>query len=157
MEKVYRLELIKELLVQRTIANHDELQAELLKKGVKVTQATLSRDLKTLRVSRVTNNLGKSSYVLQNPETPQFKSEELPDHLSGVTSVDFSGQFGVIKTIPGFASAVAYYIDQVKIPEIMGTIAGDDTILLISRAGVSANQLAGILTRSFPGLAEKFN
>jgi len=156
MEKVYRLELIKDLLGKRTISNHDELQSELLKQGVSVTQATLSRDLKALRVSRVTDNLGKTHYVLQDSGTPQFSASELPDHLSGVTSVEFSGQLGVVKTVPGFASAVAYYIDQVKIPEILGTIAGDDTILLISRAGVSSNQLAGVLTRSFPSLIEKF-
>lgn len=156
MERVYRLELIKELLEKRTISNHDELQSELLKQGVNVTQATLSRDLKTLRVSRVTDKNGKTRYVLQDPGSPQFQNDELPDHLSGVISVEFSGQMGVIKTIPGFASAVAYYIDQVGIPEIMGTIAGDDTILLLSRTGVSSNQLAGILSRSFSSLINKF-
>lgn len=156
MERIYRLDLIKELLGKRTISNHDELQSELLKQGVNVTQATLSRDLKTLRVSRVTDKLGKTRYILQDPGSPQFQANELPDHLSGVISVEFSGQMGVIKTIPGFASAVAYYIDQVGIPEIMGTIAGDDTILLISRTGVSSNQLAGILSRSFSSLINKF-
>ncbi|MEA1876249.1 MAG: arginine repressor [Bacteroidota bacterium] len=156
MERVYRLELIKELLEKRTISNHDELQSELLKQGVTVTQATLSRDLKSLRVSRVTDKNGKTRYVLQDPGSSQFQNDELPDHLSGVISVEFSGQMGVIKTIPGFASAVAYYIDQVGIPEIMGTIAGDDTILLISRTGVSSNQLAGILSRSFSSLINKF-
>lgn len=156
MERVYRLELIKEVLGKTTISNHDELQAELLKQGVQVTQATLSRDLKTLRVSRVTDNLGKTRYVLQDPGTPQYKTPELPDHLSGVVSIEFSGQLGTIKTIPGFANAVAYYIDQVNIPEIMGTIAGDDTILLIARAGVSSNQLAGVLSKSFSSLKDKF-
>jgi len=156
MERIYRLELIKELLGKRTISNHDELQSELQKQGVNVTQATLSRDLKTLRVSRVTDKLGKTRYVLQDPGSQQFLAEELPDHLSGVVSIEFSGQLGVVKTIPGFANAVAYYIDQVNIPEIMGTIAGDDTILLISRSGVTANQLAGILTRSFSSLVKKF-
>ncbi|MCK5822050.1 MAG: hypothetical protein KAH17_09185 [Bacteroidales bacterium] len=156
MERVYRLELIKELLGKRTISNHDELQSELLKQGVKVTQATLSRDLKTLRVSRVTDKLGKSRYVLQDPGTSQFIDKELPDHLSGVISIEFSGQLGVINTIPGFANAVAYYIDQVSIPEIMGTIAGDDTVLLIARSGVSSNQLAGILSKTFPSIIKKF-
>lgn len=156
MDRIYRLELIKEVLGKSTISNHDELQAELLKQGVNVTQATLSRDLKTLRVSRVTNNLGKTSYVLQDPASPQYQTTELPDHLSGVLSIEFSGQMGIIKTIPGFANAVAYYIDQVKIHEIMGTIAGDDTILLIAKTGISANQLAGILSKSFSSLKDKF-
>lgn len=156
MDRIYRLDLIKELLVKRTISNQDELQSELEKQGVQVTQATLSRDLKTLRVSRVTDNLGKSRYILQDSSTPQFQPSELPDHLSGVISLELSGQLGVIKTIPGFANAVAYYIDQVHIQEIMGTIAGDDTILIIARAGITANQLAGILSKSIPSLKSKF-
>ena len=148
MNRVYRLELIKDLLDKTNISNQDELQSELLKQGINVTQATLSRDLKTLRVSRVTDKLGKTRYVLQDSQVPLYASPELPDHLSGVQTIEFSGQFGIVKTIPGFANAVAYHIDQVKIPEIMGTIAGDDTILLIAKAGVTANQLAGILAKS---------
>lgn len=156
MDRIFRLDLIKEILDKTIISNQDELHKELTNRGVSVTQATLSRDLKTLRVSRVTDNQGKTRYVLQDASVPMFPAPELPDHLSGVMSVEFSGQLGVIKTIPGFANAVAYHIDQSRLPEIMGTIAGDDTILIISRSGISGNELAGIMTRTFPKLKDKF-
>jgi transcriptional regulator of arginine metabolism len=156
MDRIYRLDLIKEILAKKSISSQDDLHSELKKQGVDVTQATLSRDLKTLRVSRVTDQVGKTRYVLQDQGIPLYSTPELPDHLSGVHTVEFSGQLGIIKTIPGFANAVAYHIDQVRISEIMGTIAGDDTILVIAKAGISANSLAGILTKSFPSLRNKF-
>ena len=156
MYRIYRLDLIKDILEKKSISNQDDLHGELVKQGVKVTQATLSRDLKTLRVSRVTDKAGKTRYVLQDTQIPLHTTPELPDHLSGVQIVEFSGQLGVVKTIPGFASAVAYHIDQAALPEIMGTIAGDDTILLISKSGISANQLAGSLAKTFPSLRTKF-
>lgn len=156
MDRVFRLDLIKDILEKESISSQDALHAELLKHGVDVTQATLSRDLKTLRVSRVTDQTGKTRYVLQDPKIPLYNIPELPDHLSGVQTVEFNGQLGVIKTIPGFANAVAYHIDQVRIPEIMGTIAGDDTIMIMARAGISANQLAGILAKHFSTLRNKF-
>ncbi|MBT6050371.1 MAG: arginine repressor [Candidatus Scalindua sp.] len=156
MDRIYRLDLIKEILNEYVLSNQDEIQAVLSKKGVHVTQATLSRDLKSLRVSRVTDSNGKTRYALQDATSSLYEKRELPDHLDGVISIEFSGQLGVIKTIPGFANAVAYYIDQVKIHEILGTIAGDDTILLIAKAEISGNHLAGILLNNFGGLSEKF-
>ena len=156
MDRIYRLDLIKEILGKNSISNQDDLYNELVKQGVTVTQATLSRDLKTLRVSRVTDQVGKTRYVLKDDSIPLYDTPELPDHLAGVRTVEFSGQMSVIKTIPGFGNAVAYHIDQVRIPEIMGTIAGDDTILLIAKAGISANQLAGILSKSFTSLRGKY-
>lgn len=156
MDRVYRLDLIADILRKQSISSQDDLYKELQNQGVNVTQATLSRDLKTLRASRVTDDSGKARYVLMDQATPLYPNTELPDHLSGVQSVEFSGQLGVIKTLPGFASAVAFHIDQIQIPEIMGTIAGDDTVLLIARTDVSPNELAGVLTRHFPSLRNKF-
>ena len=156
MNRIYRLELIKTLLQEESFSNQEELQQALSLKGVQVTQATLSRDMKTLRVSRLTDGYGKTKYVLQDAATPLYDKRELPDHLDGVISVEFSGQLGVIRTIPGFANAVAYYIDQAGLNELMGTIAGDDTILLIARTGISDNQLSGSLVRVFKSLSAKF-
>ena len=75
--------------------------------------------------------------------------------IEGILSMEFSGQFGVIKTIPGFANAIAYFIDRLKLSEVMGTIAGDDTIMIIAREGVSKNLLAGIFSKFFKGLQHK--
>lgn len=156
MNRIFRLELIKDILQEKAYSNQEELQSALFDKGVQITQATLSRDLKTLRVSRITDEAGKTKYVLQDASLPVYEKRELPDHLDGVLSIDFSGQLGVVRTLPGFANAVAYYIDQAGIQEIMGTIAGDDTILLIAKEGTTDNQLAGVLVNKFGGLASKF-
>lgn len=156
MDRVFRLDLIRDILEKKEISSQEELIKELSDEGVTVTQATLSRDLKTLRVARVTSNLGRTRYVLQDPSLPPIPAPELPDHLSGVSTIEFSGQLGVIKTLPGFANAVAYHIDQHHLQELMGTIAGDDTILLLIRSGISANEMAGAMTRVFPKLKDKF-
>jgi len=155
MDRIFRLALITEILESQFISNQDDLQQALSNKGVNITQATLSRDLKTLRAARITSSDGGSRYVIQ--DTPQNNQAvtELPDHLDGVKSIEFSGQLGVVRTLPGFANAVAYYIDQADIQEFMGTIAGDDTILLIGRAGYTENQLAGIFVSNFSGIANR--
>ena len=154
MNKEERLKKIRELLSSKNISSQEELQEELSKHGFLVTQATLSRDLKNLRVVKITQNNGDSRYAVQDG-TIGIPAPVLPDTLEGVISIEFSGQFGVLKTLPGFANAVAYYIDRLRLPEIMGTIAGDDTILIIAREGISNNRLAGIFSKYFKGLHKK--
>jgi len=75
--------------------------------------------------------------------------------MDGVLSVEFSGQFGVIRTLPGFANGVAFTLDYQQIPEIMGTIAGDDTILVILKEGVTKNLISGVISSRFPGISTK--
>ena len=154
MEKSARLNKIKEIISSKSIASQEELQSELSKFGFLVTQATLSRDLKHLRVVKVSDSSGAFSYSVQESGAGELM-EGMPDHLESVLSIEFSGQLGVMKTIPGFANAVAYFIDRLKLPQIMGTIAGDDTILIIPREGVSHNTLAGIFSKYFTGLQHK--
>lgn len=106
----------------------------LEKEGYKVTQATLSRDMKQLKVAKATSLSGKYFYVLPNEtmykrvSSPKTAAEMLL--TSGFMSINFSGNMGVIRTRPGYASSLAYNIDNSGIPLILGTIAGDDTILL---------------------------
>ncbi len=155
MDKLARQIKIREIISSKSITSQEDLQLELKKLGYLVTQATLSRDLKQLRVVKMPDASGEMKYTIQGePSTSTFPN--LPDHLEGVVSIEFSGQFGVLKTLPGFASAVAYYIDRLKMNEIMGTIAGDDTILIIAREGISKNLLAGTFSRYFKGLQHKF-
>ena len=153
MSRESRLKKIREIISSVDISSQEELQSELEKHGFLVTQATLSRDLKTLRVVKMTINTG-TRYVIQD-WTVAMHTPPLPENLEGVISVEFSGQLGVLKTLPGFANAVAYYIDRLRLSEIMGTIAGDDTILIIAREGVSSNLLAGIFSKHFRGLNSK--
>jgi transcriptional regulator of arginine metabolism len=77
------------------------------------------------------------------------------DFRRGFISIEFSGNQGVVKTLPGHASAVAFAVDNLSIPEVLGTVAGDDTILLIPRDGVSRRQMLDALQRRIPGLEEE--
>ena len=111
----------------------------LAQEGFVVTQATLSRDMKQLKVAKATNMSGKYFYVLPNEtlykrvSSPKRAAEMLL--TSGFVSINFSGNMGVIKTRPGYASSLAYNIDNGGIPEIIGTIAGDDTIFIVIKEG----------------------
>lgn len=155
MDKLARQNKIREIISSKSIFSQEDLQLELKALGYIVTQATLSRDLKQLRVVKMPDEKGELLYTI--PEKPDSSFiPDLPDHLEGVVSIEFSGQFGVLKTIPGFASAVAYYIDRLGLTEVMGTIAGDDTILIIAREGISKNMLAGTFSKYFTGLKQKF-
>jgi len=155
MKRIERLDKIREILSSSSISSQEELQLKLQGYGHVVTQATLSRDLRSLRVLKIPDSSGELVYSVQDTsELPEVPS--LPDKLEGVVSIEFSGQLGVLKTYPGFANAVAYFIDRLKLAEVMGTIAGDDTILIIARDGVSENKLAGTFTRYFKDLQHKF-
>ncbi|MFH0761226.1 MAG: hypothetical protein V2A67_06955 [Bacteroidota bacterium] len=155
MDRLTRQETIMLILRDQWIRNQEELQKALESKGYDVTQATLSRDLRQLHVMKILDPVKGSRYILPEDKDMREVMNRLPDHLDGVLSVDFSGQFGVIRTLPGFANGVAFTIDYQQIPEIMGTIAGDDTILVILKEGVSKNLIAGILSSKFPGLSLK--
>lgn len=137
------METIKLLLSSKEISNQDELLGELRSEGFELTQATLSRDLKQLKVAKAASMNGQYVYVLPNEtmyrrvHTP-LKATEMMG-IPGFQSINFSGNMGVIRTRPGYASSVAYNIDNSDIPEILGTIAGDDTIFIVVREGSDHN------------------
>lgn len=115
------------------------------KEGFQLTQATLSRDLKQLKVAKAASMNGNYVYVLPNNTMykrmtdPQSASEML--RHTGFLSIEFSGNIAVIKTRPGYASSLAYDIDNNHFHEIIGTIAGDDTIMLVMREGCTRTEL----------------
>jgi transcriptional regulator of arginine metabolism len=156
MDRLTRQETIMLILRDQWIRNQEELQKALESKGFDVTQATLSRDLRQLHVMKILDPVKGSRYILPEDKDMREVMNRLPDHLDGVLTLEFSGQFGVIRTLPGFANGVAFTIDYQQIPEIMGTIAGDDTILVILKEGISKNLIAGVLSSKFPGLSLKF-
>jgi len=155
MDRLTRQETIMLILRDQWIRNQEDLQKALETKGFDVTQATLSRDLRQLHVMKILDPVKGSRYILQEDKDLREAINRLPDHLDGVLSLEFSGQFGIIRTLPGFANGVAFTVDYQQIPEIMGTIAGDDTILVILKEGVSKNLIAGVLSSKFPGLSLK--
>ena len=151
-----RLDAIKIIISSKEVGSQEELLQELLQEGYSLTQATLSRDLKQLKVAKAASMNGNYVYVLPNNTMYKRMTEHhsAADMLSfnGVMSLDFSGNLAVIKTRPGYASSVAYDIDNHSFDEILGTIAGDDTILLVLREGCTRANVIDALSLIIPNI-----
>ena len=149
-----RLMEIRRLISSRNISSQDELNKILEKKGFEMTQATLSRDLKYLKVAKMPDDQSGYVYILPDKEQVVEEAELSGQGLSGLISLDFAQGMAIMRTLPGHASSIAYTLDNLDVYEIAGTIAGDDTILLIPRDGVSRSDLINLLKIRMPGLLE---
>ena len=153
-----RLDAIKIIISSKEIGSQDELLQELAKEGFTLTQATLSRDLKQLKVAKAASMNGNYVYVL--PNNTQYKritSTQVDFHAlrnDGFVNIDFSGNLAVIKTRPGYASSLAYDIDNANISEILGTIAGDDTLMMVLREGCGHASVRQALKHIIPQIHE---
>ena len=151
-----RLEALRLIISSQQLGSQDELLAALQKEGFKLTQATLSRDLKQLKVAKAASMSGNYVYVL--PNETMYKRVSTPNSIRemlkvpGFISINFSGNMGVIKTRPGYASSIAWNIDNSDIPEIIGTIAGDDTIFIVIKEGVRHQDVSEALSDVVPNL-----
>ncbi len=148
--KTQRLLAIKSILLEKKISNQEELMQELETKGYQLTQATLSRDLKFLKVSKVVDT--DKGYIYQIPESNSKRSSSSADKfpVTGFQTIEFSENLAVIKTMPGYASSIASRIDKENFFEILATIAGDDTILVIPREGVGKTDVINVLAMIMP-------
>jgi len=147
-----RLLEIRKLIADRNISSQDELMHLLEDRGFELTQATLSRDLKYLKVAKMPDNDRGYVYILPDKEQALEDVPYSPIGAGGLISMDYAQGMAVIRTLPGHASSIAYTIDNLNAYEIAGTIAGDDTILLIPRDGVSKTDLINLLRIRVPGL-----
>lgn len=155
--KKQRLLTIREIILNQKIGSQDELLSLLMEKGYDLTQATLSRDLKQLQIAKVADNKGSYVYILpemggigkivQSKNTTSYGFSG-----SGFISIEFSNHLAVIRTRPGYASSIAYDIDVNSPHEILGTIAGDDTILIIPREGYDREQIVASLKVFIPNI-----
>lgn len=156
--KVQRQLEIRKIIQNGQVHSQEELLASLKSKGYELTQATLSRDLKVLQVAKVPHP--SRGYVYTVPdvarETAGSDLSRVNYLADGFLDIQFSGNLAVIKTLPAYANSIAAVIDQAKSWEIIGTVAGDDTILIIQREGISKNDLTQALKRIMPKLREKF-
>ncbi len=146
-----RLQIISDILRSNVVGSQEELLSMLNDRQCEVTQATLSRDLKLLKVAKTPLSNGTYKYILPQYNKPiktQNVSNTLISH-GAVLSVDFSGNLAVVKTKPGYASAIAWDIDNKATQEILGTIAGDDTILLVPREGVTREDILDMMNVTF--------
>ena len=151
-----RLDAIKMIISSKEIGSREELLQELSKEGFQLTQATLSRDLKQLKVAKAASMNGNYVYVLPNNTmykriTESHSATEML-RMDGIRGLEFSGNLAVIRTRPGYASSVAYDIDTHNLNEILGTIAGDDTILLVLREGCTRSSVVNALSLLIPNI-----
>lgn len=133
MSKLKRHIKIRELITEKEIDTQDELVDQLKKSKFDVTQATVSRDIKELHLVKVPSNNGKYKYSL--PADQKFNPHQKLKRLimDAFVKLDHTSLFIVLKTLPGNAHAIGALIDNLEWNEIMGTICGDDTCLLICR------------------------
>lgn len=154
-KKANRLDTIKMIISSKEVGSQEELLQELNHEGFNLTQATLSRDLKQLKVAKAASMNGKYVYVLPNNVMYKRSNEQTASDMltnDGFISIEFSGNIAVIRTRPGYASRMAYDIDNQELNEVLGTVAGDDTIMLVLREGVTANQLRKTLSYIIPNI-----
>lgn len=136
MNRASRLALIEKLVRDNVISSQEDLLMRMERKGMKCTQATLSRDLRQIGISRGFDGSGGYRYLL--PGGKEGAAEAIPGRDAGaITAMTWAHGLLLISTPPGFASAVAIRIDRAGRYEIAGTVAGDDTILLIPRDNIS--------------------
>ncbi len=155
MQKTKRLLAIERIIYEEKISTQEELLNKLKGKGLRCTQATLSRNLRQIGVGRIPDGSGGYRYSLpensrSNPN-PAMKVNIVPV----VQDIVEAKGLMVIRTLPGNASNTAFYIDTAGRYEIAGTIAGDDTILLIPRDGITLQQVHTCLEIILPGIHDQ--
>ena len=130
--KTHRQTRVKEIVDRIVIRTQDELADALRAEGIDVTQATVSRDIKEMMLVKVPTGDGNYRYAFPSDHTATVSVARLEKSFQvWVLSVNSSGNIIVLRTLPGTAQAVAYVLDNVRWPEIIGTVAGDDTIFLV--------------------------
>ncbi len=155
MHKAKRLVLIEQILNGEDISSQEILLRKLNSRGIKCTQATLSRNLRQLGAGRVADGRGGYRYALPDQQAVQGAYKQNIQVLPVIVDIIDAKGLLVMRTLPGNASNTAIYIDNTSRFEIAGTIAGDDTILIIPRDGVSNRQVHACLEVILPGLHEQ--
>ena len=155
-QKNDRLETLRMLFSSQELCSQEDVLSALRIEGFNVTQATLSRDMKQLKVAKAAMANGKYIYVL--PTETMYKRVQKPMTAremllsSGFVSITFSRNMGVIRTRPGYASSIAYNIDNSRIKAILGTIAGDDTIFIVLAEDAEHSEVIDALSYVIPDI-----
>ena len=131
--KKRRHEKINELVSRYEIDTQEELADRLCEAGYQVTQATVSRDIRELKLSKVLVGKGRQKYVAFTQDESHLGDKYIRVLREGYVSMDLAQNLLVMKTVPGMAMAVAAAVDALKIEEIVGCIAGDNTIMMAMR------------------------
>jgi transcriptional regulator of arginine metabolism len=154
-EKRERQKKIESIIRAHEIESQEMLLKHLQEEGFSVNQSTLSRDLKEMRVGRILNTRGGYVYTVPEEEVKASLQIRLDLEVArGCVDYEYSGNFGVLKTLPGYAQMVALAVDKLNLAEIAGTLAGDDTILILPRDGFPRESVKAALLRHIPELEE---
>ena len=132
--KIERQAKILELIVKNEIGTQEELTARLEEAGFNATQATVSRDIREMKLTKIADGTGKLRYVAFKATEEDMNEKYIRIFLDGFVSMDNAGNILVIKTVSGMAMAVAAAMDHFDYPEVVGSIAGDDTIMCAIRS-----------------------
>lgn len=153
-ERLARLKAIKKLIKNYRIESQETLLGYLQKDGYVVTQATLSRDLKLLKVGKVSD--GHNGYYYTLPGDEERKESEksfIQDFIRGYISIEFNQNMVVIKTFSGHSDSVALAVDNLALEEVLGTVSGrDNTVLVVLRAGFSGDDFISQMKDKIPEL-----
>jgi transcriptional regulator of arginine metabolism len=155
MQKTKRLLAIETIISDEKIYSQETLLKKLKGKGINCTQATLSRNLRQLGVNRIQEGKEGYRYVLADRKAMAPESGTGLNIVTAIREIVEAKGLMVIRTIPGNANATAYFIDNAGRYEIAGTIAGDDTLLVIPRNGITPGQIHSCLEIIMPGLHKK--
>ena len=131
--KTKRQTKILELIQKHDIETQEELSAYLTRDGYQVTQATVSRDIRELKLTKIAMDNGRQRYVVLSDADTGMAEKLVRVLREGFVSMDYAGNILVIKTVSGMASAVGAAVDAIKLSEIIGSIAGDDTLMCVIR------------------------
>ncbi len=146
MLKSTRQETILQIIAEKDVETQDQLLAELKEAGIPSTQATISRDIKQLHLVKEQTKDGTYRYAVSGQSTPlNFVNRLRTIFREGVTSFDVAQNMVVVKTMPGLASAAGAAVDSMEIPDLVGSLAGDDTVLLIMRDNRAAENLCAVI------------
>lgn len=140
-----RHDAIIEIISSCDIETQEELIEKLSEAGFNVTQATISRDIKELKLVKISGKDNKTKYARLSGRTLTIPEQILPVFTHGFVSADNANNLVIVKTLPGMAQAVASAIDSLQISELLGTIAGDDTILTVCRTNEYAQNVVAML------------
>lgn len=141
--KPRRQEKIREIVENHIVETQEELTALLRREHIAATQATVSRDVKELMLVKVPTGDGRSRYAFPKAEDGPRRASRLESLFAdAVTGVDASGNLIVLRTLPGMANAVASALDTAQWRNIIGTVAGDDTILAVIKPESAASVVA---------------
>ncbi len=151
--RMQRLEVLRVILSTNEMGSHEAILEELARNGWTITQATLSRDLSKLHAAKILSTDGYRYILPDNPNYRRTLSPEVMSHYmrgSGFLSIRFSGNLAVLHTRPGYASGLAVDIDTQNLPTVLGTIAGDDTILIVVKEGIDREEFVEELSKVIP-------